>query len=50
MKVGLVVLDENPADALRVVRAADRAGVHSVWTIDCRNRRAHPRRGVRGSL
>ena len=38
MKVGLVVMDENPADALRIVRAADRAGVHSVWTIDYYNR------------
>jgi alkanesulfonate monooxygenase SsuD/methylene tetrahydromethanopterin reductase-like flavin-dependent oxidoreductase (luciferase family) len=38
MKVGLVVMDENPADALRVVRAADRAGVHSLWTIDYYNR------------
>lgn len=38
MKVGLVVMDENPADALAVVRAADRAGVHSLWTIDYYNR------------
>src|SRR6516225_8306550 len=38
MKVGLVVLDENPADALRIVRAADRAGVHSLWSIDYYNR------------
>jgi alkanesulfonate monooxygenase SsuD/methylene tetrahydromethanopterin reductase-like flavin-dependent oxidoreductase (luciferase family) len=38
MKVGLVVMDENPADALRIVRAADRAGVHSLWTIDFYNR------------
>jgi alkanesulfonate monooxygenase SsuD/methylene tetrahydromethanopterin reductase-like flavin-dependent oxidoreductase (luciferase family) len=38
MKVGLVVMDENPADALRIVRAADRAGVHSLWTIDYYNR------------
>ena len=34
MRVGLVVMDENPADALRTVGAADRAGVHSLWTID----------------
>jgi alkanesulfonate monooxygenase SsuD/methylene tetrahydromethanopterin reductase-like flavin-dependent oxidoreductase (luciferase family) len=33
MKVGLVVMDENPADALKIVRAADRAGVHSLWSI-----------------
>jgi alkanesulfonate monooxygenase SsuD/methylene tetrahydromethanopterin reductase-like flavin-dependent oxidoreductase (luciferase family) len=38
MRVGLVVMDENPADALRIVRAADRAGVHSLWTIDYYNR------------
>jgi len=38
MQVGLVVLDENPADALAVVQAADRAGVHSLWTIDYYNR------------
>jgi alkanesulfonate monooxygenase SsuD/methylene tetrahydromethanopterin reductase-like flavin-dependent oxidoreductase (luciferase family) len=38
MKVGLVVMDENPADALKIVKAADRAGVHSLWTIDYYNR------------
>lgn len=38
MKVGLVVMGENPADALKVVKAADRAGVHSLWTIDYYNR------------
>ncbi|GAA0922804.1 LLM class flavin-dependent oxidoreductase [Pseudonocardia zijingensis] len=38
MQIGLVVMDENPADALRVVRAADRAGVHSLWSIDYYNR------------
>jgi alkanesulfonate monooxygenase SsuD/methylene tetrahydromethanopterin reductase-like flavin-dependent oxidoreductase (luciferase family) len=38
MKVGLVIMDENPADALRIVRAADRAGVHSLWSIDYYNR------------
>ena len=38
MKVGIVVMDENPARALRIVRAADRAGVHSLWTIDYYNR------------
>ena len=38
MEIGLVVMDENPADALRIVRAADRAGVHSLWSIDYYNR------------
>jgi alkanesulfonate monooxygenase SsuD/methylene tetrahydromethanopterin reductase-like flavin-dependent oxidoreductase (luciferase family) len=38
VQLGLVVMDENPDDALRIVRAADRAGVHSVWTIDYYNR------------
>jgi len=38
VQVGLVVMDENPADALRIVRAADRAGVHSLWAIDYYNR------------
>jgi alkanesulfonate monooxygenase SsuD/methylene tetrahydromethanopterin reductase-like flavin-dependent oxidoreductase (luciferase family) len=38
MQIGLVIMDENPADALRIVRAADRAGVHSLWTIDYYNR------------
>ncbi len=38
MRVGLVVMDENPADALKIVRAAERAGVHSLWTIDYYNR------------
>jgi alkanesulfonate monooxygenase SsuD/methylene tetrahydromethanopterin reductase-like flavin-dependent oxidoreductase (luciferase family) len=38
MKVGLVVMDEDAADALQIVRAADRAGVHSLWTIDYYNR------------
>lgn len=38
MKIGLVVMDEDPADALKVARAADRAGVHSLWSIDYYNR------------
>lgn len=38
MKIGLVVIDEDPADALRIAREADRAGVHSLWTIDYYNR------------
>ena len=38
MQVGLVIMDENPADALRIVRAADQAGVHSLWSIDYYNR------------
>jgi alkanesulfonate monooxygenase SsuD/methylene tetrahydromethanopterin reductase-like flavin-dependent oxidoreductase (luciferase family) len=36
--VGLIVIDEDPADALRVAQAADRAGVHSLWSIDYYNR------------
>lgn len=31
-------MDENPADALKVVQAAERAGVHSLWTIDYYNK------------
>ena len=38
MKIGLVVMDEDPAEALKIVRAADRAGVHSLWSIDYYNR------------
>jgi alkanesulfonate monooxygenase SsuD/methylene tetrahydromethanopterin reductase-like flavin-dependent oxidoreductase (luciferase family) len=38
MKIGLVIMDENPADAVKIARAADRAGVHSLWTIDYYNR------------
>jgi hypothetical protein len=38
MQVGLVVMDEDPADALKIVLAADRAGVHSLWSIDYYNR------------
>ncbi|MBP2450419.1 LLM class flavin-dependent oxidoreductase [Mycolicibacterium lutetiense] len=38
MKIGLVVMDENPSDALKVAKAADRAGVHSLWSIDYYNR------------
>ncbi|HLU56325.1 MAG TPA: LLM class flavin-dependent oxidoreductase [Pseudonocardia sp.] len=38
MQIGLVVMDEDPAAALRIARAADRAGVHSLWTIDYYNR------------
>ncbi len=38
MQVGLVVMDEDPAGALKIVRAADRAGVHSLWSIDYYNR------------
>jgi len=38
MKIGLVIMDENPADALKVAKAADRAGVHSLWSIDYYNR------------
>jgi alkanesulfonate monooxygenase SsuD/methylene tetrahydromethanopterin reductase-like flavin-dependent oxidoreductase (luciferase family) len=38
MKVGLVVMDKDPAAGLRIVRAADRAGIHSLWSIDYYNR------------
>src|SRR4029078_8811023 len=38
MQVGLVVMAEDPSDALTIVRAADRAGVHSLWSIDYYNR------------
>src|SRR5579863_8158398 len=38
MQIGLVIMDENPAEALKIVRAADRAGVHSIWSIDYYNR------------
>jgi alkanesulfonate monooxygenase SsuD/methylene tetrahydromethanopterin reductase-like flavin-dependent oxidoreductase (luciferase family) len=38
MKIGLVVMDEDPAEALKIVKAADRVGVHSLWTIDYYNR------------
>jgi alkanesulfonate monooxygenase SsuD/methylene tetrahydromethanopterin reductase-like flavin-dependent oxidoreductase (luciferase family) len=38
VEIGLVVIDENPRDALEVARAADRAGIHSIWTIDYYNR------------
>lgn len=38
MRVGLVVIDEDPAVAVKVAKAADRAGVHSIWTIDYYNR------------
>ncbi|MBB3607078.1 alkanesulfonate monooxygenase SsuD/methylene tetrahydromethanopterin reductase-like flavin-dependent oxidoreductase (luciferase family) [Mycolicibacterium sp. BK556] len=38
MKIGLVVMDEDPAEALKIVKTADRAGVHSLWTIDYYNR------------
>src|SRR5437763_14524339 len=31
-------MDENPADGLKIVRAADRAGIHSLWSIDYYNR------------
>jgi alkanesulfonate monooxygenase SsuD/methylene tetrahydromethanopterin reductase-like flavin-dependent oxidoreductase (luciferase family) len=38
MQIGLVVMDEDPAEALKVVRVAERAGVHSIWSIDYHNR------------
>ena len=42
MQVGLVVMDEDPAGALTIVRAADRAGIHSLWSIDYYNRSSLP--------
>jgi hypothetical protein len=33
MKIGLVDMDENPADAPRIVRAADRAGPPGVHSL-----------------
>ncbi|WP_217160385.1 LLM class flavin-dependent oxidoreductase [[Mycobacterium] fortunisiensis] len=38
MKIGLVIMDEDPVDAVKVAKAADRAGVHSLWSIDYYNR------------
>ena len=37
MKVGLLIQDEDPRVALQVAKAADAAGVHSIWTIDYYN-------------
>jgi hypothetical protein len=30
MKVGLLIMDEDPREALRVAKAADQAGIHSM--------------------
>ncbi|WP_033295657.1 LLM class flavin-dependent oxidoreductase [Amycolatopsis jejuensis] len=38
MKVGLVIVDEDPAVAVEVAKAADAAGIHSIWSIDYYNR------------
>jgi alkanesulfonate monooxygenase SsuD/methylene tetrahydromethanopterin reductase-like flavin-dependent oxidoreductase (luciferase family) len=38
VKVGLIIIDEHPAVAVQVARAADAAGVHSIWSIDYYNR------------
>jgi alkanesulfonate monooxygenase SsuD/methylene tetrahydromethanopterin reductase-like flavin-dependent oxidoreductase (luciferase family) len=38
VKVGLIIIDEDPGVALTVAKAADVAGVHSIWTIDYYNR------------
>jgi alkanesulfonate monooxygenase SsuD/methylene tetrahydromethanopterin reductase-like flavin-dependent oxidoreductase (luciferase family) len=38
VKVGLVIVDEHPRTALEVAKAAEVAGVHSIWTIDYYNR------------
>jgi alkanesulfonate monooxygenase SsuD/methylene tetrahydromethanopterin reductase-like flavin-dependent oxidoreductase (luciferase family) len=37
VKVGLIIMDEHPGVALDVARAADAAGVHSIWSIDYYN-------------
>jgi alkanesulfonate monooxygenase SsuD/methylene tetrahydromethanopterin reductase-like flavin-dependent oxidoreductase (luciferase family) len=37
VKVGLLIMDEHPGVALRVAKAADVAGVHSIWSIDYYN-------------
>jgi hypothetical protein len=50
MQVGLVVMDENPAEALKIVKAADRAGVHSLWTIRPVQLRRPVRPGRDGAL
>ncbi|MGH3756998.1 LLM class flavin-dependent oxidoreductase [Actinophytocola sp.] len=38
MKVGVLVMDEDLTAGCHVARAADAAGVHSLWTIDYYNR------------
>jgi alkanesulfonate monooxygenase SsuD/methylene tetrahydromethanopterin reductase-like flavin-dependent oxidoreductase (luciferase family) len=38
MKVGVLVMDEDLTTGCQVARAADAAGVHSLWTIDYYNR------------
>jgi alkanesulfonate monooxygenase SsuD/methylene tetrahydromethanopterin reductase-like flavin-dependent oxidoreductase (luciferase family) len=38
MRLGLLIMDEDPRDAVEVARAADMAGVDSIWTIDYYNR------------
>lgn len=38
MKVGVLVMDEDLAVGCEIARAADVAGVHSIWTIDYYNR------------
>jgi alkanesulfonate monooxygenase SsuD/methylene tetrahydromethanopterin reductase-like flavin-dependent oxidoreductase (luciferase family) len=37
VKVGLLIQDEDPRTALAVAKAADAAGVHSIWSIDYYN-------------
>jgi alkanesulfonate monooxygenase SsuD/methylene tetrahydromethanopterin reductase-like flavin-dependent oxidoreductase (luciferase family) len=50
MKVGLVIMDEDPADVVRVAKAADRAGIHSVWTIDYYNRSSLTRAAIMAAV
>jgi alkanesulfonate monooxygenase SsuD/methylene tetrahydromethanopterin reductase-like flavin-dependent oxidoreductase (luciferase family) len=38
MKVGVLVMDEDLTAGCQIARAADAAGVHSLWTIDYYNR------------
>jgi alkanesulfonate monooxygenase SsuD/methylene tetrahydromethanopterin reductase-like flavin-dependent oxidoreductase (luciferase family) len=38
VKVGLIIIDEHPGVAVEVARSADKAGLHSIWSIDYYNR------------
>jgi alkanesulfonate monooxygenase SsuD/methylene tetrahydromethanopterin reductase-like flavin-dependent oxidoreductase (luciferase family) len=38
VKVGLIILDEDTRVAVEVAKAAEAAGVHSIWSIDYYNR------------
>lgn len=46
MKVGLLIIDEDPDVAIRVAKAADTAQVHSIWSIDYYNRSSLARAGA----